>query len=229
MEIKSMQEAAVRKSVLYRPADTDEVLEQIKLIPRQATNFPFIEITSETTLAAAKWLVVDRQVAQTLCLNFASAKNPGGGFQNGSQAQEESLERASGLYPCIAQMEEMYQYNRSRNTCLYSDYMIYSPKVPLFRDDHDRLLEDPYLVSFVTSPAVNAGVVRERESEKIRLIDRVKCDRIAKIISIAAAYQYRALTIGYGLDRLQWGKVRAIIQEVLGDTEIEVVVCIPPP
>lgn len=224
-----MQEAAVRKSVLYRPADTDEVLEQIKLIPRQATNFPFIEITSETTLAAAKWLVVDRQVAQTLCLNFASAKNPGGGFQNGSQAQEESLERASGLYPCIAQMEEMYQYNRSRNTCLYSDYMIYSPKVPLFRDDHDRLLEDPYLVSFVTSPAVNAGVVRERESEKIRLIDRVKCDRIAKIISIAAAHQYRALTIGYGLDRLQWGKVRAIIQEVLGDTEIEVVVCIPPP
>jgi len=31
--------------------------------------------------------------------------------------------------------------------------------------------------------------------------------------------------IGCGLDRLQWGKVREIIQEVFNDTDIEILVC----
>ncbi|WP_374017833.1 hypothetical protein ABU162_27665 [Paenibacillus thiaminolyticus] len=31
--------------------------------------------------------------------------------------------------------------------------------------------------------------------------------------------------IGYGLDKLQWGKVREIIKEVFADTDIEIVVC----
>ena len=36
-------------------------------------------------------------------LNFASAKNPGGGFLNGSMAQEESLAIASAMYVCMCQ------------------------------------------------------------------------------------------------------------------------------
>ena len=40
-----------------------------------------------------------------ICLNFASARNPGGGFLNGSQAQEESIARATGLYPCQLKAE----------------------------------------------------------------------------------------------------------------------------
>jgi hypothetical protein len=31
--------------------------------------------------------------------------------------------------------------------------------------------------------------------------------------------------IGYGLDRLQWGKTKEIIQEVFKDTDIEILVC----
>jgi len=68
-------------------------------------------------------------------LNFASAKNPGGGFLGGGSAQEESLARSSGLFPCINQMQQMYETNRAYRSCLYTDHMIYSPRVPVFRDD----------------------------------------------------------------------------------------------
>lgn len=62
-------------------------------------------------------------------LNFASAKNPGGGFIGGASAQEESLARSSSLYASLTKDTTMYQYNRAHTTFLYSDYMIYSPKV----------------------------------------------------------------------------------------------------
>ena len=47
-------------------------------------------------------------------LNFASAKNPGGGWESGALAQEETLARASGLVPCLKKFEkEMYEPNRA--------------------------------------------------------------------------------------------------------------------
>ncbi|WP_259391506.1 TIGR02452 family protein [Paenibacillus sp. 1011MAR3C5] len=116
-----------------------------------------IEVTEETTLAAAARLAKEEE--EICCLNFASAKHPGGGFLTGARAQEESLARASGLYPTIVQMKEMYSHNAWQRICLYSDYIIYSPKVPVFRDDSGVLLDKAYPVSIITSPAVNAGVV----------------------------------------------------------------------
>ncbi len=83
------------------------------------------EVRNETTLHAASRLVNEEGIERVLCLNFASAKNPGGGFLNGSQAQEESLARATGLYPCIAQMTAMYSTNRNLGSSLYTDDMIY--------------------------------------------------------------------------------------------------------
>jgi uncharacterized protein (TIGR02452 family) len=38
-----------------------------------------IEVTGETTIAATRRLVVDERRGHVLALNFASAKNPGGG------------------------------------------------------------------------------------------------------------------------------------------------------
>ena len=132
---------------------------------------------------------------KVLALNFASAKNPGGGFLGGSQAQEESIARASGLYACI-RSSPMYSVNRHCGTCLYTDHMIYSPDVPVFRDDHDRLLEEPYTLSFLTAPAVNAGVVRAREPENMSKIAGVMLRRMEMIIDIAGYYGYEALVLG---------------------------------
>ncbi|MDF2936415.1 MAG: hypothetical protein K0Q90_1788 [Paenibacillaceae bacterium] len=211
VEVKPEIEAAVKNSKLYTPG----MLPEIKLgaeagVGKSAS--PEIEITDESTLAAAQRLVQVEGVAETVCLNFASAKNPGGGFLGGSQAQEESLARSSALYPSISQMEEMYRHNRNLKTCLYSDHMIYSPKVPVFREDRGGLLERPYVVSMITAPAVNAGVVREREPEHVERIAPVMLERTRFILSVAAHHGEKAIVLGaFGC-----GVFRNIPSEVAG-------------
>ena len=200
VDIKDTLELAVNNTVLFAPdAFINIESEYEKIRNEKEAKKPKIEITDETTISAARRLVVEEGISATVCLNFASAKNPGGGFLTGSQAQEESLARSSGLYPSISQKNEMYDYNRSIKTCLYSDYMIYSPKVPVFRDDNNKLLNEAFLVSFITAPAVNAGVIREREKENLEKIHSVMIDRIKKILLVAALNDNKAVVLGaYG-------------------------------
>ncbi|MGR6542190.1 TIGR02452 family protein [Paenibacillus tundrae] len=188
---------AIQHSVLYRPAELQSLKDPLKQSALSAKpSSTIIEVTGETTLAAAARLVTDEQLKDVVCLNFASAKNPGGGFLGGSQAQEESLARATGLYPCIAQMTEMYEHNRKLRTCLYSDHMIYSPAVPVIRDDQDRLLDKPYCTAFITAPAVNAGVVRAREEADDQVIESVMKQRIRYILHVAVAHEHRTIVLG---------------------------------
>ena len=56
---------------------------------------------------------------KTAALNFASAKNPGGGFMGGAIAQEESLARSSSLY--ASQTKDLTLYitiKRTRVFCI---------------------------------------------------------------------------------------------------------------
>ncbi len=200
VDIKKDIETAITNTILYKPHDflkIDNAYNKIRS-EREAKK-PTIEITDETTISAARRLIIDEGINETVCLNFASAKHPGGGFLSGSQAQEESLARSSALYPCISQMKEMYDYNHKIKTCLYSDYMIYSPIVPFFRNDDNKLLDHAFCISVITAPAVNAGIVREREKENIENIHSVMINRIKRILLIAALHNNSALILGaYG-------------------------------
>lgn len=123
------------------------------------TEISFLEIS---TLEGARHLSSQAPDAKVGILNFASAKNPGGGFLSGSQAQEESIARASDLYPTLMTpaAQQFYKLHRAAPMDgFYSHSMIYSPGVTLFRDDNGSWAE-PLLIDVVTSPAVNAGLVR---------------------------------------------------------------------
>jgi uncharacterized protein (TIGR02452 family) len=189
IELGKLLDRARHGSILYTP---DHFAASPSPRTRRPTEYPTtFEVLNATTLAAASRLVAEG--ARVLALNFASAKNPGGGFLGGSQAQEESLARATGLYACLAPMAEMYQTNRAFPSCLYTDHMIYSPDVPVFRDDDDRLLEEPYLVSILTAPAVNAGAVRQNEPENVARIEPVMRARIEKVLTVAAVTDHAML------------------------------------
>ncbi len=84
-------------------------------------------------------------------LNFASAKNPGGGFLGGSQAQEESLARSIALYASLQSEFQFYEEHREMVILLYSHSMIFSPNCPVFRDDQGVLLSKPMLASLLVA------------------------------------------------------------------------------
>lgn len=184
---------AIRESLLLKPGDFPALLARRDAISLQRTQTRFF-VGNETTLQAAARLAA--QADKVFCLNFASAKNPGGGFLTGAQAQEESLARSSALYPCIAQMQPMYQTNRATRGCLYTDHMIYSPAVPVFRDDDGALLNTFFTASFLTAPAVNAGVVLRQEKHNIAQIEPVMMSRLEKVLSVALVKGYRHLVMG---------------------------------
>lgn len=186
---------ALDSTQLYGPGDKVRVraLCDLRLSERAALPSARLEVRNETTLAAARRLLRGEPEIPVLALNFASAKNPGGGFLGGSQAQEESLARASALYPCLLTQPDYYSANRACGTTLYTDYMIYTPRVPVFRDDHDQLTEDFELLSFLTAPAPNAGALHERERSKLRPTFEARMDQL---LSWACALGYTRLVLG---------------------------------
>jgi uncharacterized protein (TIGR02452 family) len=134
--------------------------------------------------------------ARVLALNFASAKNPGGGFLGGAKAQEEDLARCSALYTCQLTQPDYYAAHRQSPSMLYSDHMIYSPDVPFFRDETGALLEEPFLLSVITSPAPNAGEVLRRGGSEPELIVPTLVTRARLLLALAAFRQHRCLVLG---------------------------------
>jgi uncharacterized protein (TIGR02452 family) len=125
-DISRELKAAISGTILYRPGELSLDLTQ--------PGRPRIEVSDETTQVAARRLLQDEAVPELVLLNYASARNPGGGFLGGAKAQEEDLCRCSGLYACLITQPEYYEVNRAQASMLYTDHIIYSPRVPFFRD-----------------------------------------------------------------------------------------------
>ncbi|MGW2523903.1 TIGR02452 family protein [Streptomyces sp. NPDC001617] len=160
-------------------------------VPAPASADTFFEVTGESSLEAA------RRIGGTVAvLNFASARNPGGGFLNGAQAQEEALCRSSALYRCLLGAPEFYDHHRTHRDPFYTDRVIHSPAVPVFRDDRGRLLDEPFTAGFLTAAAPNAGVIRRTTPERTADIPGALAARAERVLETAAAHGYRRLVLG---------------------------------
>lgn len=191
VSIREKTKFAIKNSKGIRPGDFPQKFELKKLSIETS-----IEITDETTLEAAKRICLEDEIEDPLVLNFANGFQPGGGFLIGARAQEESLARSSSLYPCLTANIEMYEFNRRQRTELCSDWMIYSPQVPVFRNDDGSFITEPYCVTFLTSPAVNAGSLLQKEPDKAKLIYSVNKARIRKFLWLANQKEHRILILG---------------------------------
>ncbi len=151
------------------------------------------EVANETTLNAARRLTLDG--LNVVALNFASAKHPGGGFLGGARAQEESLCRSSGLYGCIKD-DGMYREHAPTRGGFYTNAAIYSPAVPVFRDDDGDLIPDPFRSAFVTAPAVNAGTYLKEGGGRQPDVTREMAARIDKVLTLMAGHGHDAAVLG---------------------------------
>ncbi|MCX4831615.1 TIGR02452 family protein [Streptomyces sp. NBC_00006] len=154
-----------------------------------------VEVTGESSLEAARRMVGERPQPVAV-LNFASARNPGGGYLNGAQAQEEALCRCSALYTCLIEVPQFYAHHREHRDAFYSDRVIHAPAVPVFRDDQGRLLDAPFEAGFLTSPAPNAGVIAQRTPERVHEIPAALAARAERVLEVAGAEGYRRLVLG---------------------------------
>lgn len=189
-------QTAIHKTELIQPGQIRSLRTRAAEIVSTRSFSTKIAVANESTLSAAHRLVQQYGPDRVCALNFASAKNPGGGFLNGSQAQEESLARATALYPCLLTQRAYYDANRHSPSALYTDHMIYSPQVPVFRNDDDELVEEPWEVSILTAPAPNAGAIAKNHPDRADEIESTFRRRIEQLLSIAAVNEQSALVLG---------------------------------
>jgi len=155
------------------------------------------EVHCCTVVAAAQELARSENSLRVGILNFASARNPGGGFTTGAEAQEESLARSSALYPCLTKhFKAFFVPNRNARSGAYTHDFIYSPEVPMIRDEAGALLDNPYLVDFATAAAPNLGSMRRDGKNAEKSAEDAFRERIPRILDAFARHGVADLVLG---------------------------------
>jgi len=189
---------AGRPVQLWTARDLDRLVEETR--PPKDAPSPALEVRGEGTVDAIFRLAG----GETLCpklgvLNFASAKNPGGGFLNGSVAQEECLAFCSNLYrtQTTGQGPRYYEINRASRDPVYTDTMLIGD-VTFFRTADYSLTEHFVTCPVITAPAVNMGIVIRNGGSAARAKEIMK-GRMRKVLALFAHWGSTRLVLGaYG-------------------------------
>ncbi len=160
---------------------------ELSVVARDTFAATKVQVSNETTLGAARRLADSG--LKPIALNFANGTVPGGGFLRGARAQEEALCRRSALFETLVD-DPMYEAHRERDLQDASDWVIYSPDVPVFRADDGSCLEEPWLLSFLTCAAPYEPEVGQPESGDLLQW------RIQRVLEVASSLGYEALVLG---------------------------------
>ncbi|TAE44868.1 MAG: TIGR02452 family protein [Cytophagales bacterium] len=204
IDISTAQKKAIDNSIHYKEDEFEAMFTKRNQLFATQTDFDtHFEVIEASTLGFCSHLSKTKN--KIFCLNFASAKHEGGGFLGGAQAQEESLARSSSLYPCLTKFHyQFYEMHKSLKNSYYTSDMIFSPFVPIFKDDNGNLLDNFYEISFLTSPAVNVGALRwhfalaqtKRGIYNEEKYKRIMTERIERILTIAYLNDYQEIVLG---------------------------------
>lgn len=124
-------------------------------------------------------------------LNFASYKNPGGMFINGSIAQEECLCHESFLYNVLREFPDYYEWNsRHKNKALYMNRALYSPNIIFEKNDKKASAG----VITCAAPNISTGRKYQNVSDEENLKSLRK--RIKFILDIAIENNVESLILG---------------------------------
>ena len=79
---------------------------------------------------------------------------------------------------------------------LYTDHIIYSPRVPFFRVSGDGLLNECFYPSVITAPAPNAGVFLQREPNGAAALAAALQRRADYVLAVAKDQAQKNLVLG---------------------------------
>lgn len=126
-------------------------------------------------------------------LNFASYKNPGGKFIEGSKAQEECLCHESFLYNVLRTKQDYYDWNRKHlNQSLYENRALYSPDVKFFHGTE-------FACDVITCAAPNYYAAHKYRNVSFDENSHALYSRIRFVLDVAAANGVKTIILGaYG-------------------------------
>jgi len=127
-----------------------------------------------------------------IALNFASYKNPGGAFMDGSCAQEESLCHESWLYNILARQTDYYDWNKKHlNRGLYQDRALYTPDV-VFNDCLNNAIADVLTCAAPNRSIIVKGYTNFTEEENYKALH----DRMLFMSKICSLKKKEVLILG---------------------------------
>lgn len=154
----------------------------------------------------------DEKNERLAALNFASFRNPGGMYMEGSSAQEESLCHYSNLYSALSNRDDYYRANRYLlHDGVYATRGLYTPNVHFFDPDDENVQNcninpdtDTAICDVITLAAPNhKAAVNHGVDEDI--FYHAMIDRVDAIISVAAQMNVNVLILGaYGCGVFGW-------------------------
>lgn len=186
VDIRAARDAATQGRIAYRPGVTPAVG-----APRHAQVYTFVY--NQTTLAVAEARIA--QGYRVAILNLASAVSPGGGWLKGSQAQEESLARASALVYTLRDDEFYFETTHHTNP-FYNDTVLVSPAVPFFRHHNGQFIDTLWQADVITSAAVHAKAVQRYMPDRVGEIALHMEYRTHKVFQAATTLDADILILG---------------------------------
>ena len=208
-QVRETCDAYITKSI-----ETSRIFEEnpsIDLLKGKSNGYDTnIKVVQATSVGA----IFDVEDKDNICvLNFASYKNPGGMYIDGSVAQEECLCRTSTLYFSL-NTKEMWDgfygpHRRMRNP-IHNDDIIYTPDVVVFKTDTDKPVgreeEEWFKVDVISCAAPN---LRNMPSNSYNSGDgdlparptddelyQIQFRRFKRILEVAAAMKEEVLILG---------------------------------
>lgn len=188
---------------------------QTTVVPNKKREIPMIISIEDTDTVSAGALYTDE--GKVALLNFASYKNPGGMFIEGSRAQEECLCHASYLYNVLSSFPLYYAWNRQNlNKALYLNRALYTPDIRFFEKDGTCFLCD-----VITCAAPNKSTAQKYQNVSDKENHEAMHSRIKFILDIAASNNVDILVLGawgcgvFGQDPKE---VASIFKELLDAT-----------
>lgn len=162
-------------------------------------------------------------------LDFASFTHPGGGYDRGTMAQEESLCAESFLYNCLTTCKDWYAENRRHNiNCeLYRERALVLPKVCFERERYHSYAD------VIVAAAPNARRARANYKIADKDLEAAMRRRIRMVLGIADELGHNKLILGaYGCGVFGWNAsvvARMFLEELASGAHVaqEIIFAIP--
>ena len=170
------------------------------------------------------WEIDDDELSNWVILNYANPTKPGGNFEKDASVYEETLSISTGLYYSLSKGagKSMYEKNKKleeqdeTDDGVYRGDLIYSPDVPVFRDEDFDLIEDwknEYRsISIISIPAVNYGKFSTSEGFTKDDYETIMRERINRIYRAALKHGHTKIVLGPWGCGLEKGPLKQVIK-----------------